>query len=175
MKFIPKLWAESADQKHVNNRSRLVSAPGANYYNGCQTSNVWRRNMSRSRESRPHGSRKQQTKITFAACARTLNRFKKLSWGTGIRSVSSLSLDLNPWGEDSAKKISRKRLGNVLLDHFVVFTSCMLHLEVSRPKTAKHGREFFLWPQMQWTGYSTRCLRVCCDISAHFPLGVSPQ
>ena len=31
MKFIPKLWAERADQKHVNNRSRLVSAPGANY------------------------------------------------------------------------------------------------------------------------------------------------
>ena len=35
----------------------------------------------------------------------------------------------------------------VLLDHFVVFTSCMIHLEVSRPKTAKHkslpGREFF--------------------------------
>ena len=51
MKFIPKLKAASADQKHVNNRSRLVSAPGANYYNGCPTSNVWRRNMSRSRES----------------------------------------------------------------------------------------------------------------------------
>ena len=32
MKFIPKLWAERADQKHDNNRSRLVSAPGANYY-----------------------------------------------------------------------------------------------------------------------------------------------
>ena len=60
-----KLWKESADQKHVNNRSRLVSAPGDNYYNGCQTSNVWRRNMSRSRESRPRGSRKQQTKITY--------------------------------------------------------------------------------------------------------------
>ena len=29
MKFIPKLKAASADQKHVNNRSRLVSAPGA--------------------------------------------------------------------------------------------------------------------------------------------------
>ena len=54
-----------------------VSAPGANYCNGCQTSNVWRRNMSRSRESRPRGSRKQQTKITFAARAPTLNRFKK--------------------------------------------------------------------------------------------------
>ena len=70
MKFIPKLCEESADQKHVNKRSRLVSAPGANYYNGCQTSNVWRRNMSRSRESRPRESRKQQTKITFAARAR---------------------------------------------------------------------------------------------------------
>ena len=38
---------------YVNNSRRLVSAPGANYYNGCQTSNVWGRNMSRSRESRP--------------------------------------------------------------------------------------------------------------------------
>ena len=38
---------------------------------------VKRRNMSGSRESRPRGSRKQQTKITFAARARTLNRFKK--------------------------------------------------------------------------------------------------
>ena len=32
MKFIPKLWAKRADQKYVNNRSRLVSAPGAKYY-----------------------------------------------------------------------------------------------------------------------------------------------
>ena len=93
MKFIPKLWAESADQKHVNNRSRLVSAPGANYYNGCQISNVWRRNMSRSRENKPRGSRKQQAKIAFAARARTLNRFKKLSSGKGIRSLSSFSLE----------------------------------------------------------------------------------
>ena len=54
-----------------------MSTPGANYYDGCQTSNVWRRNMSRSRESRPRGSRKQQTKITYAARARTLNRLKK--------------------------------------------------------------------------------------------------
>ena len=93
MKFIPELSGESADQRHVNNRSRLVLAPGANYYNGCQTSNVWQRNMSRLRGSRPRGSRKQQTKITFAARARTLNRFKKkLSWGTGIRSLSSFSL-----------------------------------------------------------------------------------
>ena len=89
MKFIPKLWAENADQKHVNNRSRLVSAPGGNYYNGCQTSNVWRRNMSRSRERRPRGSRKQQTKITFAARTRTLNRFKKII--RGIRSLDSFS------------------------------------------------------------------------------------
>ena len=77
VKFIPKLWAEWADQKHVNNRRRLVSTPCANYYNGCQTSNVWRRNMSRSRESRPRGSREQQTKITYAARARTLNRLKQ--------------------------------------------------------------------------------------------------
>ena len=61
-----------------------MSTTGANYYNGCQTSNVWRRNMSRSRESRPRGSRKQQTKITFAARARTLNRFKKISWAQGF-------------------------------------------------------------------------------------------
>ena len=33
--------------------------------------------MSRSRESIPRGSRKQQTRIIFAARARTLNRFKK--------------------------------------------------------------------------------------------------
>ena len=71
-----------------------MSTPGANYYDGCETSNVWRRNMSSSRESRPRGSRKQQTKITYAARARTLNRLKKLSWGTGIRSLSSFSLGL---------------------------------------------------------------------------------
>ena len=58
-----------------------VSAPGTNYYNGCQTSNVWRRNMSRSGASRPRGSRKQQAKITFAARARTLNRFEKIIMG----------------------------------------------------------------------------------------------
>ena len=78
MKFIPRLWADHAAQKHDNNSNRLVSAPGANYYYGCQTSNVWRRNMSLSRESRPRGSRTQQTKITYAARARTLNRFKKI-------------------------------------------------------------------------------------------------
>ena len=69
-------WQEiitSTDKK----QKAAVSAPGANYCNGCQTSNVWRRNMSRSRESRPRGSRKQQTKIIFAARARNLNRFKK--------------------------------------------------------------------------------------------------
>ena len=77
MKFIPELSGESADQRHVNNRSRLVLAPGANYYNGCQTPNVWRRNMSRSRGSRLRGSRKQQIKLTFTARARTLNRFLK--------------------------------------------------------------------------------------------------
>ena len=40
----------------------LVSAPGANYYNGCQTSNVWRRNMSRSRENScaGHGNNRQK-------------------------------------------------------------------------------------------------------------------
>ena len=43
-------------------------------------SNVWRRNMSRSRESRPRGLRKQ-TKTTFAARARTLNGFKKIIMG----------------------------------------------------------------------------------------------
>ena len=58
-----------------------MSAPGANYYDGCQTSNVWRRNMSRLRESRPRGSRKQQTKITYAARAGILNRLKKYIMG----------------------------------------------------------------------------------------------
>ena len=53
----------------------------AKYYNGCQTSNVWRRNMSRSRESRPRGSRKQQTKITFAARARNIKRFQIIVMG----------------------------------------------------------------------------------------------
>ena len=33
--------------------------------------------MSRSRESRPRGSRKKETKITYAARALTLNRLKK--------------------------------------------------------------------------------------------------
>ena len=62
--------------------------------------------------------------------------------------------DLNSWGLDRAKKTSRKRLGKprkflrdsgrrlcyfsnsfpVLFDCFVVFTSCTLHLEVSRQK-----------------------------------------
>ena len=51
--------------------------------------------MSRSRESRPRGPRKQQTKITYAARARTLNRLKKLSWDTGIRSLSSFCLAYN--------------------------------------------------------------------------------
>ena len=58
-----------------------MSAPGANYYDGCQTSTVWRRNMSRSRESGPRGSRKQKTKITYAARAGTLNIFKKIIMG----------------------------------------------------------------------------------------------
>ena len=31
----------------------------------------------------------------------------------------------------------------------------------------------FCWPQ--WTGYSRRCLRVSCDISVHFPSGISPH
>ena len=37
----------------IKNMSTMsgVSAPAANYYNGCQTSNIWRRNLSRSRES----------------------------------------------------------------------------------------------------------------------------
>ena len=61
-------------------KSRSIGSD-ANYSNGCETSNVWRRNMSRSRESRPRGSRKQQTKITYAARARTLNRLKKIIMG----------------------------------------------------------------------------------------------
>ena len=39
-----------------------TNSPGANYYNGCQTLNVWWRNVSRSRASRPRGSWTQQTK-----------------------------------------------------------------------------------------------------------------
>ena len=65
----------------------------------------------------------------------------------------SFEFDLNPWGVANAKKMPRKRLWKpkqilrvpaaiifisnlfpVLLDRFVVFTSCMLHLEVSRIK-----------------------------------------
>ena len=64
-------WSKTCQQQEPT-----VSAPGANYYDGCQTSNVRRRNMSRSRESRRRGSRKQ-TKITYAARAKTLSRFKK--------------------------------------------------------------------------------------------------
>jgi len=64
---------ELADEKNVNN----LNLWHANCCNGCQTSNVWRRNMSRSsRESSQRGSLKQQTKITVAARARTLNRFQ---------------------------------------------------------------------------------------------------
>ena len=51
--------------------------------NGCQTSNVLRRNMSRSLESRQSGLRKQHTKITFAAGERTLKRFKIIIIGDG--------------------------------------------------------------------------------------------
>ena len=52
--------AERADQKHVNNRSRWYRFVALITKNGCQTSNVWRRNMSRSRESRPRGLRKKK-------------------------------------------------------------------------------------------------------------------
>ena len=38
----------------------IVSAPGADYFNGYQTSNVLRRNMSRSHES--HGNYRQSKK-----------------------------------------------------------------------------------------------------------------
>ena len=61
--------------------STTGSASGAKNYNGCQISNAWRRNVSRSRESRPRGSRKQQTKITYAARVRNLNRLKKIIMG----------------------------------------------------------------------------------------------
>ena len=46
--------------KHVNNLNLWRDK----CFNGSPTSNVWWRNMSRSRESRPRGSRKLQTKIT---------------------------------------------------------------------------------------------------------------
>ena len=53
--------------------------------------------MLRSRESRLHGSRKQETKITFYARARTL------SWGTRICSLSSFSLGLKHYFECTAR------------------------------------------------------------------------
>ena len=59
-------------KNHVNNLNLWRD----NCYNGRQTLNVWRQKMSRSRESRRCGSRKERTKITFAARARTLNRFQ---------------------------------------------------------------------------------------------------
>ena len=66
----------------------------------------------------------------------------------------SFEFDVNSWGVGNETKTSRKRLGKpkkflsdsghhlcyfsnlfpVLFDRFVVFTSCMLHLEVSRQK-----------------------------------------
>ena len=96
MKFIPKLWAERADQKHVNKRSRLLSAPGANYYNGCQTSNVWRRNMSRSRECKTTRVTETTDKNNLRSTRANFKKIlKKLSWGTGIRSLSSFSLGLS--------------------------------------------------------------------------------
>ena len=79
----------------------------------------------------------------------------------------SFEFDLNSWGVDSAKKPSRKCLGKpkkflrdsgrnsnlfpVLFDRFVVFTSRLLHLEVSRQKRQNTNPH---WPQ--WTGNSTR-------------------
>ena len=81
-------WSKTCQQQEPT-----VSAPGANYYDGCQTSNVRRRNMSRSRESRPRGSRKQQTKITYAARAKSLSRFKKNIMGHRD-SLSQLILSL---------------------------------------------------------------------------------
>ena len=48
--------------------------------------------MSPSRESTPRGSRKQQTKITFAARARTLNRLKKNCHGVQVFAVLVHSL-----------------------------------------------------------------------------------
>ena len=80
-KKIPAARKFPSPKKNFSMVRPLVSASGANYYNGCQTSNVWRRNMSRSRESRPRGSRKQQTKIPFAARARASNKFKKIIMG----------------------------------------------------------------------------------------------
>ena len=88
-------------------------------------------------------------------------------------------VDPNSWGVDSAKKPSRKRLGKpkkflrdtgrhlccfanlfpVLFDRFVVFTSCILHLEVSRQKrqNAKpypDGKFFVNLNLMDWEFYA---------------------
>ena len=50
--------------------------------------------MSHSRESRPHRSRKQQTKITISSLAKTLNRFQIIIIGDGD-SLSQLILSCN--------------------------------------------------------------------------------
>ena len=55
---------------HVNNLHLLWD----DCYSYCQASNVWRRNMSLSRERRQQGSRKQSIKKTFIARVRTFNR-----------------------------------------------------------------------------------------------------
>ena len=50
---------------------------------------------SRSQESRPRGLRKQQTKITFAARAQTLNRLKKNIMGHRDSALLAHSLLVN--------------------------------------------------------------------------------
>ena len=48
----------------------------------CQTSNAWRRNMSRSRERRSCESRKERAKTTFAARTQILNIFQIIIMGS---------------------------------------------------------------------------------------------
>ena len=92
--------------------------------------------MSRSRENRPRGSRKQQTKITFAARARTLNRFKKIIMGHRD-SLSQLILSCQAMSSccyrNKAKITNQKHKKRVVL-----------LLSVPKPKETIYG----LWIQV---------------------------
>ena len=102
--------------------------------------------MSRSRESRPRGSRKQQTKITYAARARTLNRLKKLSWGTGIRHSKNIF------------QIAE----NVLINNFSPEIFCSTTLRISIIITLiRFEWHFNNLAHLQWTlvrGQITKCV-----------------
>ena len=73
MKFIPK--------KHVNNRSRLLYRLLALITIMAVKPQMFGGETRHVHVKVDHGSRKQQTKITYAARARTLNRLKKIIMG----------------------------------------------------------------------------------------------